>query len=412
MKTRNLTKFMFTSCFMLSSFNMMSQENPVALLDLSDDASWRYETNANETNSIVVVDAAEAPAGLDIQTEKILKFDTFDVSWDQWWWCGAVAINDPVEITEDNHVLKFKMYTSATKFSIYLKSDPNTQIQVFENAPIEPDQWNILELNLSDYIGTYIERVEFIPQVPNQTFYIYPYFQNAEPKKTVTGTVSELEIMDDANFTYGTNMDGSVTTSVTDITGFTPAIPVATDKAFKITSSQIDWQFWYTAVISLNDSKQIKENKILVGQVYSPEDRINILLKSDDLSLLNTTYNYGERRIIPNAWNEIVLDFKTFQYDNWLQFIEICPTQPGIDVYAYFYWVDTTGSNIDNEYTDPLKVTIQNGKIHAGEAKSVKLYNLQGQQIAEGESGEIDAVRGVNIIVVDGNSYKLFNTSK
>ncbi len=319
-------------------------------------------------------------------------------------------------ITEETKTLKMKIFSEElTKYYIVIKQADEAAIITLENFPIEPNQWNTIEVDLSTFIGMNIGKFELVPGLPNQTIYFYPYFENPTPKVRAGEVVAPLVEMDESLFVYKTNVEGTSTISVVDAEGLN--VPVPVDKVFKIQSNDVDgWQYWYNIAVELNEAVTVpaEEDVVLVAQVKSPNNQFIIMQFADDGTCLNTAYNYGTRDIIPNEWNEIVMDYIS-PHRGWtfLKRIEMAAYVGNIDLYAYFYWAKKDDGTSANE----LDLTKKNCKIVGDQivvdgASDIKQYTVTGMLVNTSYTGSVPAFEGLNIIVADGVAYKVLYNGK
>jgi hypothetical protein len=409
------TFFQLAVCFLAVciSGSLNAQNVPVPLLE--DIHDWRYETNGGGTQTIEVADASTIPAGLGIETDNVFKHTSLDISWDAWWWCGAIALNNLVPITENTKTLKFKVYTEMSKYYIVVKTDPATAFITLENVPVEPNTWTTVECDLSPYIGSSIERIELVPQASNQVIYVYPYFEDPAPKPVIANVIAPLvENMTEADFTFTSN-NANTATTIVESAGLNVPDDFAS-KVFKVhTDGAEGWQFWWNTVINLNDAQLIPENEnvVLVAKVFSPYSEALIMQKADDGTILNTAYNWGQRIIVPDQWNEIVMDYIS-PHRGWsfLQTIELATMSPGIDLYAYFYWATKNTTSIKELTPIQKNIKIVGNQIVVDGASDIKQYTVTGQLVNTSHTGFVPAMKGINIIVADGVASKVFYNGK
>jgi hypothetical protein len=399
------------------SGHLSAQAVPVPVLEPGH--PWHYETNANGTQTVEVVDALTAPAGIGVQTDSVFKHTSLDVSWDQWWWCAAIAFQtDPVVITEETKTLKFKVFSETlTKYYIIAKQADEAAIITLEHFPIEPDKWNTIQIDLSSFVGRNIGKFELVPGLPNQTIYFYPYFEDPAPQPKIAEVVAPLAAMDESLFTFPSNNPDATSISIVDTAGLNVPVPVS-DKVFKIHANDIaGWQFWWNIGISLNDGVLVPESEdvVLVGQVKSPHNQVIVMQFADDDTRLNTAYNWGTRDIAPGEWNTIVMDYIT-PHRGWtfLKRIEMATYTGNIDVYAYFYWATKDNSTVAIKNPKPVQkdVKIAGNRIIVEGASDIKQYTVTGALVNTSNNGSVPALDGLNIIVADGVAYKVLHNAK
>lgn len=397
------------------SGKLSAQAVPVPVLEPGH--PWHYETNAGGTQTIEEVDVSFVPEGIGIQTDNVFKHKSFDVSWNQWWWCGALSFQtDPVAITEETKMLKMKIFSeSLTKYYIIAKQADEQAIITIENFPIEPNKWNTVEIDLSAFVGRNIGKFELVPGLPNQTIYFYPYFEDPKPGAKIDEVVSPLAAMDESLFTFPSNNPDATSISIVDTTGLNVPVPVS-DKIFKIHANDIPgWQFWWNIGISLNDAEVVPEEEdvVLVAQVKSPNNQFIIMQFADDNTLLNTAYNWGTRDIVPCEWNEIVMDYIS-PHRGWtfLKRIEMATYIGNVDVYASFYWAKKSTTGIKKLTLPQKNVKIDGNQIVVEDASDIKQYTVTGTLVNTGSKGSVPAMKGLNIIVADGVAYKVLYNGK
>ncbi|MDR2057219.1 MAG: hypothetical protein LBP83_02855 [Dysgonamonadaceae bacterium] len=414
--TRIFTPLVLMLLAVSISGNLNAQAVPVPVLEPGH--TWHYETNADGTQSIEEVDISTVPGGIGVQTVSVFKHTSFDVSWDQWWWCAAIAFQtDPVDITEETKTLKMKVFSETlTKYYIIAKQADEQTIITIENFPVEPNKWNTVEVDLSSFAGHNIGKFELVPGLPGQTIYFYPYFEDPTPKTKIAEVVSPLVTMDESLLTFSSNNPDATSISIIDTTGLDVPVPVS-DKIFKIHTNDIaGWQFWWNIGISLNDAEVVPEDEstVLVAQVKSPNSQFIIMQFADDDTLLNTAYNWGTRDIVPDEWNEIVMDYIS-PHRGWsfLKRIEMAAYVANIDAYIYFYWAKK-----DNEAAikrlKPLQknVKIAGNQIVVEGVADIKQYTVTGALVNTSSKGSVPALDGLNIIVADGIAYKVLYNRK
>jgi hypothetical protein len=414
-KVKIFTQSVFCLLAVCISSNLSAQDVPVPVLE--DGHAWHYETNADGTQNVEVVDVSTAPEGIGVQAGSIFKHTSLDVSWDQWWWCAAISFQpDPVAITSETKSLKFKIYSEMSKYYIIVKTASEQAIITLENFPIEPNQWNTIEVDLSSFIGQDIGKFELVPGLPNQTIYFYPYFENLASKPTINNVVEPLVAMDESLLTFPTNNADATSISIVDTTGLN--VPVAvSDKVFKIHANDIaDWQFWWNIGVSLNDAPVVPENEnaVLVAQVKSTNNQFIIMQFADDNTLLNTAYNWGTRDIVPNQWNEIVMDYIS-PHRGWtfLKRIEMATYVGNLDAYVYFYWATKGSATSVKELAQKQNhIKIVGNQIIVEGATNIKQYTVTGKLLNTGHKGFVPAIEGINIVVADGVAYKVFYNGK
>lgn len=408
-KLKTFTQLALLIIAVCVSCNLTAQTTPVPLLTNIND--WTYATNAGETQSIEVVPTSTAPTGIGVATDNIFKHTSFNIEWGAWWWVGAIYINEPVTITEATKTLKFKVYSDTPSYYFIIKNTDGTAIMTCENAPVEPNTWSTLELDLTPYIGNNIKAIEFVPVTPGRVIYFYPYFEDPTPQTSVTAIGELKENMTEADFTFGGN-SANTTATLVDPTGLNVPDNFVT-KVFKVHSiADSNWQFWWGAFINLNVAQVVPANlnTVLVAKVFSPNNQILLNQKAEDGSLLNTAYNWGTRNIVPNQWNEIVMDYIPSRRDGFssLKSIELSTFVGNIDVYAYFYWA-TKISTDNKEIMPELKnIKIQGNQIFVDGASDIKQYTVTGKLVGTSQSGFVTAIEGLNIIVADGVAHKVF----
>jgi hypothetical protein len=407
--------FTLTCCFLAASLGLSAQDIPVPVL--SDVNNWHYETNASNTQSVEVVDVSTIPEGIGLQTDNVFKHISNDIEWGAWWWCAAISFQDAsVAITETTKALKFKVFSETlTKYYIVVKTSTEQAIITLENYPVEPGKWNTIEVDLSALIGQDIGKFELVPQLPNQTVYFYPYFENLAPKQIVDDVVGPLVEMDETLFAFGSNNASASTISVVDTAGLNVPVEIS-DKVFKIHANDIeDWQFWWNLSISLNDAIVVPENEdvVLVAQVKSPNNQFILMQFADDNTILNTAYNWGTRHLVPDQWNEIIMDYIP-PHRGWtfLKRIEMAAFVGNIDAYVYFYWATKSTTSIRDLVQPRNNIKITGNRIIVEGAMDIKQYSVSGKLINISKTGFVPAVKGLNIIVADGVAYKIFYDGK
>jgi hypothetical protein len=416
MKTRFFTPFVLFLLAVSVSGNLSAQAVPVPVLEPGH--PWHYETNAGGTQNVEEMDASLAPEGIGVPAEMVFKHTSFDVSWNQWWWCAAIAFQtDPVAITEETKTLKMKIFSDVlTKYYIIAKQADEQAFITIENFPVEPNKWNTVEIDLSSFVGRNIGKFELVPGLPGQTIYFYPYFENSTPKTEISEVIAPLVAMDESLLTFPSNNPDATSISIVDTAGLNVPVKIS-DKIFKIHANDIaGWQFWWNVGISLNDAVVVPEEEdvVLAAQIKSPNNQFIIMQFADDNTLLNTAYNWGTRDIVPDEWNEIVMDYIS-PYRGWtfLQRIEMATYVANVDVYINFYWAkkgNTTG--IKKPLPAQKNVKIVGNQIVVEGASDIKQYTVTGLLMNTSRNGSVPALEGLNIIVADGVACKVLYTGK
>jgi len=412
-KLRTFTQLALLLIAVCVSGNLIAQTTPVPLLQNIND--WTYATNAGETQSIEVIPISTAPAGIGIDTENIFKHTSFNIEWGAWWWVGAIYINEPVTITEATKTLKFKVYSDTPSYYFIIKNSDGTAIMVQERAPVEPNTWCTIEMDLTPYIGYNIKAIEFVPEIPGRVIYFYPYFEDPTPQPAVTAIGNLKENMTEADFTFTAN-NGNTPITIVDPTGLNVPDNFVT-KVFKVSAgNDPNRAFWWNSIINLNEAQVVpaNQNTVLVAKVLSPNNQMLLIQKSDDGSVLNTAYNWGQRNIVPDQWNEIVMDYITTKRDGYsfLQSIELSTFVGNIDLYAYFYWATKTTTAIKKIEPAQKNIKIQGNQIFVDGALNIKQYTVAGKLVNTSRTGFVKAMDGLNIIVADGVAYKVFYDRK
>jgi len=412
MKTKNLTLFVLFLLAVSVSGELCAQAVPVPVLKPKH--PWHYETNAGGTQNVEWVHISTVPAGIGIETDSVFRHTTFNVQWDQWWWCAAISFQpDPVAFTNETKVLKMKVFSEEmTKYFIVVKQANEQEIIRWENYPIEPGKWNTIEVDLSTFVGQNVGKFELLSQLPNQVVYFYPYFEDPAPQPKVTA-IAPVADMVEQSFTFTFNdARNFYDVSIVDAAGLDIPVPI-TDKVFKIHAQDPDggWIWWWNVGINLKDTPLVPENEdeVLVAQIYSPHHLCNLLQKADDGTILNSAYNWGTRDLIPNKWNEIVMDYIS-PHRGWtfLKTIELTSYIPGIDLYCYFYWAKKDDLSSIRQMKPELKnIKIVGNQIVVEGASDIKQYTATGALVNSGREGSVQALKGLNIIVADGVAYKV-----
>ena len=150
--------------------------------------------------------------------------------------------------------------------------------------------------------------------------------------------------MDDNLWIYGTNfydtdMRAGDCVAIVDASQVPGTVPVRIDKVFRIRSRGERWLPGDCGMMALRHPQLIDRPARLVACVYSPADKVGVEIDSDNGDRLFRSLQFGGWPIVPNQWNEIVLDVVPGQSGRaLLQTFKVYPMQRDIDVYVCFYW--------------------------------------------------------------------------
>ncbi len=414
-------KTLYLSLFALFTV-MIGANAQSALVDLSSSENYELYRN-NEQAALDIVDVSLAPAGMPVTgvtTEKILKLTSNDLAEWVWWYNTIFKIMAPPAIGHTHNVVNLLIYTnSSLPMQFIIKDDLDQPIYAWEQ-PLEPNTWHTLSFDLSDPVndGRVVGSIEPCPGASNLEAYIFPYWGPAttyDAREYVPVFDKLSDIAGDIFWTYNNDKSAG---SIVDIPAEIKAgLPVATDEVFMVETSDIgDW--WWNSRLNFSSYVEITEEKpYLSCFVYSPNYLTNLyvrnqnMLEGPDLGQNMYIYpNYNQFEIEANEWSEIKFDF-TGKVGQSISQFEMLPRTANTKYYFYPVWQKKAGQSntvktaVDQKYMP----VIIGGDVVLQENAEIQLFNSIGQLVNSTYGTTIPAVKGLNIVLVNGISYKLMN---
>jgi hypothetical protein len=399
-------------------------------VDLSypEDLTFTYNERDKVTlKAINKVVLPEALPDVGVDTENIIMVESAPSGEEmKHWYNGVITFDEAPVISSTTNLLKVLVYSNNDDIQILIKGEDGGPIYHWRRGLI-PNQWNTVAMNLSDpaLSGKKIKSIEFAPVSNDVQAYVFPYWDKPtdfQGEKIVPVYQNLLDIADTYTFTTNSWIENPYQMEVVSLDAeLKEGLPsdVNVDNIFKLTSRAMEegegWTWWWVYTWTFNEGHSIKIEKdkpVLSFFVKSPNDKFVMVLKNN-VGESEWYHSNNEYTVVPNEWTEIKLDFTGRAGTGVeLRYIEMATYTPNTSVYICPMWYEREEdiTSIESPQLSSEKAPYLNGdRIIVEEESEIRLYNVNGQLVGRNYGTSIPAIKGLNIVVVNGKGYKLLN---